>query len=302
MKTVLVGAVDSTRAALDAMVASDHAPDLLVTLPSELSRRHSDFVDLAGPADAAGVALFRTERSDGPETLARLRALAPDLVLVIGWSQICGAEFRDIPRLGCLGFHPSALPRLRGRAVIPWTILLGEQQAGASLFWLDAGTDTGDIAAQEIFAIDPAAETARSLYDRQLAALTKMLPPLLDRIGSGDVPRQPQDHAQATICARRRPADGRIDWHRPLAEIDRLVRAVGPPYPGAFATAGTDAQAIQLLAAGPDPDGHRFIGLPGQVQAIDEDGFSVMCGDGACLKVGAWAPSDWRPKLHETFS
>ena len=123
MKTVLVGAVDSTRAALDAMVASDHAPDLLVTLPSELSRRHADFVDLAGPADAAGVALFRTERSDGPETLARLRALAPDLVLVIGWSQICGAEFRDIPRQGCLGFHPSALPRLRGRAVIPWTIL-----------------------------------------------------------------------------------------------------------------------------------------------------------------------------------
>ncbi len=297
MKVVLVGAVDSTRAALDALVESGHAPDMLVTLPVELSRRHSDFVDLGPPAAAAGVAIHRTERSEAAETLDVLRARAPDLILVIGWSQICGPAFRAIPRLGTIGFHPSALPRLRGRAVIPWTILTGERQSGATLFWIDAGVDTGDIAAQTVFPIDTETETARGLYDKQIAALAKMLPGLLDRIADGDVPRQPQVHDDASWCARRRPADGRIDWRQPVADVHRFIRAVGPPYPGAFSEPGGKDRVV-ITAARPDPRRGRFIGVVGQIQAIDGARFSVMCGDGNCLEVTEWSSETWAPAMH----
>ncbi|MDJ0993792.1 MAG: methionyl-tRNA formyltransferase [Dinoroseobacter sp.] len=297
MKVVLVGAVESTATALAAMVESGHTPDLLVTLPLEFSRRHSDFVDLASMATSEGIPIHRTEKSDGPETLQVLTALAPDLVLVIGWSQICGPAFRNIPRLGCLGFHPSALPRLRGRAVIPWTILTGEDQSGGTLFWMDEGVDTGDIAAQSRFPIDPERETARGLYDKQTTALTGMLPPLLDRISAGDVPRIPQDHDQSTWCARRRRSDGHINWARPMTDIHRLIRAVGPPYPGAYFEAGPDTQ-VTITAARPDPRSGRFIGVTGQIQAVQGNCFTVMCGDGGCLEITDWASDSWTPVLH----
>lgn len=299
MRLVLVGAVDSTKAALDAMIEAGYPPALLVTLTTDLAKRHSDFVDLEDAASGAGVPVYRTRKSDCPETQDKIRAVDPDIVLVVGWSQICGPDFLAIPKIGCLGFHPSALPELRGRAAIPWTILSGTDRAGASFFWIDEGTDTGDIAAQMIFPIDPETETARSLYDRQLEALKTLLVDLLAQLEQGTIPRRPQSHDKATWCARRRPEDGRIDWTRPVSEISRLIRAVGPPYPGAFSKMPDGSGTVTICNCRRDADGHRYLGLPGQIQSVTQDGFRVKCGDGACLIVENWSPSEWRPKLHQ---
>lgn len=299
MKIVLVGAVESTKAALDAMLRAGNTPALLVTLPADLSERHSDFFDLADAASEAGVSLHRTRKTESPETQKVLRDIQPDLIIVIGWSQICGPDFLSIPRIGCLGFHPSALPKLRGRAVIPWTILNGESSAGASFFWIDNGTDTGDIAAQKVFAIDPDTETARSLYDRQLSAIETLLVGVLEKISEGDIPRRPQDHDSATWCARRRPADSRIDWSRSSEEISRLIRAVGDPYPSAFTLTPGGSETVSLLSAYHDTESHRYLGLPGQIQSVGGDSFRIKCGDGRCLIIDDWSPSAWRPKPHE---
>ncbi|SMX47328.1 methionyl-tRNA formyltransferase [Actibacterium lipolyticum] len=300
MKSVLVGAVESTKCALETMCACDRAPALVVTLPPDLAKRHSDFVDLGPLAEQHGIKVHHTQKSNAPETLAALRDVDADVVLVIGWSQLCNEEFRAIPRIGCLGYHPTALPKLRGRAVIPWTILLGEDRSGASIFWLGDGADTGDIAAQLVFPIDPHEETARGLYDKQLDAIKELLPPLLHRLAAGDVPRRVQDHDKATICARRGPEDGLIDWQQPAEDIHRLIRAVGPPYPGAF-TYGADGTQVVITAATRSEDSARYIGMPGQIQAIDGDTLTVMCGDGQCLNVTDWHGPDTRPKLHSKF-
>ncbi|SDL79912.1 methionyl-tRNA formyltransferase [Aliiruegeria lutimaris] len=297
MKTVFVGAVEGSLAAFTAICGAGHVPDLLVTLPPDLSRRHSDFSDLVPMAEHFGVPVHFTKRSDSEETLEAIRAVQPDLVMVIGWSQICGPAFRAIPRIGCLGFHPSALPRLRGRAVIPWTILLGETTSGSTIFWLGAGADDGPIAAQSHYSIDPETITARDLYDRVLIALTEMLPPLLSRIKGGDIPSEPQPETGISICARRRPEDGRIDWTRPASEIHRLIRAAAPPYPGAF-TQATDGTRITVISARLFPREGYYIGLPGQVQAIDGSNFTVACGDGRCLDILAWSGADHPPALH----
>lgn len=297
MKTVFVGAVEGSHVALSAICAAGHAPELVVTLPSELAHRHSDFADLTPVAERYDVPVHYTAKSDSDGTIAAIAATEPDLILVIGWSQLCGPNFRAIPKLGCIGFHPSALPRLRGRGVIPWTVLLGESDVGASLFWLGEGADDGPIAAQARYAVDPETVTARELYDRALQALTELLPQLLTQIEGGDIPAAPQPETGISICARRRPEDGHIDWSRPAAEIHRLIRAAGPPYPGAF-TDMSDGTRLVLTAVRHTPREGYYIGLPGQVQAIDGQNFTVACGDGRCIDVLDWSGADKPPALH----
>lgn len=113
MKTVFVGAVEGSLKALNALCDAGHVPEMVVTLPPELAHRHSDYADLAPVAKAHGCTLHLTRKSDSEETIAAIRAIEPDLVLVIGWSQLCGVEFRAVPKLGCIGYHPSDLPKLR---------------------------------------------------------------------------------------------------------------------------------------------------------------------------------------------
>lgn len=297
MKTVFIGAVEGSAKALEALCSSGHAPNLVVTLPLDLSHRHSDFADLGPICTKFDVPLHRTPKSEAADTLQRITEIEPDLILVIGWSQLCGPALRNIPKIGNLGFHPSALPRLRGRGVIPWTILLGLKETGATLFWLGDGADTGPIASQRLIAIDPESETAASLYEKQITALSEMLPPLIERIAAGDIPADPQDEDLASVCARRRPNDGRIDWSRPATEIERLIRAAGPPYPGAFTQADDGAQLV-LTDARIHPREGYFIGLPGQVQAVNGDTFTVFCGDTRSIDVTAWEGADAPPRVH----
>ena len=299
MRIVLVGAVESSRVALDSLAAAGLGPSLVVTLPPDAAGRHSDFVDLGGAARASGARVhYATDVNSGP-TLEAIRREAPDLCLVIGWSQICARPFLDVPRIGCLAFHPSALPRLRGRAVIPWTILLDERTTGSTLFWLDEGTDSGPIALQRTFALAPD-ETARSLYSKHVANLAAMLPKAVAQVAAGTANRTEQDAADASFCAKRTADDGAIDWREPAGRILRLIRAVGDPYPGAFSH--WNGERLHIDAAELASDSHRYIGLPGQVQRHSPSDFSVRCGDGQCITIRKWRSQSGKPpRLHDTL-
>lgn len=285
MKVAFVGAVEASAIAFDALSRAGMAPGLVITLPSEAAKRHSDFVDLTPLAQKAGSRVEYTPDINDRATIETLRAFDTDLVLVIGWSQICRGAFRAVARLGNVGFHPGPLPRLRGRAVIPWTILLGETATAASLFWLDEGVDSGPILLQEpiIVATD---ETARTLYLKQCAAMARMLPNAVELVRAGNPPRIEQDHGNATYCARRTAEDGLIDWRESASSVLRLIRAVGDPYPGAFTTSAGRRLVIDTAVF--FANSHRFIGLPGQVQSHTPEGFVVRCGDGGCVHVLAW--------------
>lgn len=296
MRTILVGTVESTQVALETLVADGQAPAMLVTLRPDLAKRHSDFVDLHPLARAHGIAVLHVSNINAPEVIETIAATDPDLALVVGWSQICREPFRCVARMGAIGFHPSLLPRMRGRAVIPWTILEDVRETGATLLWLDEGTDTGDIVLQERFAVAPDM-TARQLYDRHLQALRSMLPKAVRLAAEDRAPRKAQDCAQASYCAKRMAEDGRIDWHAPAKETLRLIRAVGDPYPGAF-TEQDDAKII-VEAAESVPHSSRYIGLTGQVQHVDDLGVMVRCGDGACIAIRRWrSDSPSRIRLH----
>lgn len=297
MRAIIVGAVDSTRTALRTIAATPGWQVVAVlTLPPAHAARHSDFVDLADDAAAAGAMLIHVADSNADESIHAVTRLAPDIMFVIGWSQICKPAFRAAAGGRVIGYHPAPLPRLRGRGVLPWTILLGEPITAGTLFWIDDGVDTGPILAQRFFHVG-VDETVTSLYARHLDVLAAMLDESLPRLAAPDPPRQEQDERFATWAARRVPGDGRIDWRQPAPEIARLVRAVRHPYPGA--STETRGEPLTIWSAAAIADDRHRAAIPGQVVARTLTGFDVRCGCGGLLRVTDWQSDSQRlPALH----
>lgn len=297
MRAVIIGAVESTRVAARCLLDAS-AWDLcaIVTLPLELSARHSDFVDLEADAQAAGCPLIRVGNANSEEARALIAEFAPDYLFVIGWSQLCGDALMAITPDRVVGYHPAPLPRLRGRGVIPWTILLEEPITASTLFLIDGGTDTGPILAQRFFHV-AADETAATLYAKHMAALAEMMPPALAELASGAMSPRPQDDRYATCAARRRPEDGRIDWTGSATAAWRQVRACGSPYPGAYTQLGEEL--IVLGRAELVDLGHYRAALPGQVIERSGSFFTVKCGDGNGLRIRQWSwDRQGPPPLH----
>lgn len=159
--------------------------------------------------------------------------LAPDLVLSVFYRDLLPAAVLASARLAALNLHPSLLPAYRGRAPINWVLVRGEAQTGVTLHHMIGRADAGDIVGQRAIAIAPR-ETALSLYRKVEEEGVRLLAEMLPRVAAGSAPRLPQDGSRASSFGRRRPEDGRIDWTWPAARIDCLVRAVAPPWPGAF--------------------------------------------------------------------
>lgn len=294
MRAVVVGAVGSTEVVLDAFAeAEDWEVALVVTLPLELNERHSDFVDLGPKAEALGAAVLRAAKTNVPETLDAIREAQPDYIFVVGWSQLCGSDFLAIRPGKVIGYHPAALPRLRGRAALPWTILLDEKITAGSLFWMEEGTDDGDILAQSYFHLAPD-ETAAELYDKHMVALRQMLDENLPILAAGREPRRRQDERYATWAAKRTARDGLIDWRDDATIIDRLVRAVGRPYPGAFTHAGQGK--LTIWKSEPVGGANLHHAAPGQIVAREGDTLTIQTGSGL-LRLLEWECENEKPPL-----
>jgi methionyl-tRNA formyltransferase len=279
-RAVLVGAVESSAVAIRAIARSGWDLALVITLPLENSERHSDFVDLGSDAAAVGADVHRTSQVNNAATLAAIRAAQPDYVFVVGWSQICGPDFLDVAPGRVIGYHPAALPRMRGRAALAWTILLDEKITAGTLFWMASGVDDGPILEQQYFHVAPR-ETTQSLYNKHMVAIDEMLGRALPRLAAGNAKQLTQDEACATYAARRTADDGLVDWSQSAVEIDRLVRAAGRPYPGAFTWA--KGAKLTIWSAQPIVTDLLYHARPGQLLTNNDEGFVVQTGDGRLL-------------------
>jgi methionyl-tRNA formyltransferase len=229
------------------------------------------------PAEAAAEHGFQIIYSDdlgpgGAEELAE--RLAPDLVLSVFYRDLLSARVLAAGRLAALNLHPSLLPAYRGRAPINWVLVNGETETGITLHHMVAKADAGDIVAQRRVPIEPR-DTALTLYLKVEQAGIELLAEALPRVAAGTAPRIQQDLSKSTYFGRRRPDDGRIDWSWPAARIDCLVRAVAPPWPGAFA----DLEGRRVTVAAGEPDGPLAAGTaPGTVRR-ENDRLFVATGD-----------------------
>src|SRR5215210_4946569 len=251
----------------------------VVTLPGPIDPNRSGQCSFDEVAARLAAPVIETADVNSPETTAAVRAVDPDLIFVVGWSQLVGDEFIALARHGVFGMHPTLLPKHRGRAPVPWAILSGLSRTGVTLFEIEDGTaDSGPIAGQVEVPI-ASDETATTLYDKLADAHVELVRQVVPQLLAGTAPRIPQDARRASAWPKRTPADGVIDWDTRARYLDDWVRAQTRPYPGAFTYLGDDklvvwrARAVELDASAP----------AGTVVAREGEDVTVACGEGGLL-------------------
>ena len=264
---------------LEAAAACGAEVVAVVTLPGPVDPNRSGQCSFDDVAARLGARLVETRDVNAPETLAALREARPELIFVVGWSQLVRDEFIALAPGGVFGMHPTLLPRHRGRAPIPWTILSGLARTGVTLFEIaDATADSGPIVGQVEVPVAPD-ETATTLFDRLAAAHVELVRGHLPGLLAGTAPRLPQDPRRASAWQRRTPADGIIDWDTRAPYLYDWVRAQTRPYPGAFTFLG-DTRIVVWRAA----PTQLAAGTPaGTVVEGRESGVVVACGDGGLV-------------------
>lgn len=202
-----------------------------------------------------------------------LRALAPDLMVVVAYGLILPQVVLDIPRLGCINSHASLLPRWRGAAPIQRAVQAGDAESGVTVMQMEAGLDTGPMLLKVTTPIT-AGDTGGSLHDRLAQLGPQTVVQAIAGLAAGTLQGEVQDDALATYAHKLNKDEARIDWNRPADELERLVRAFNP-WPICHST--LDGQPLKVLAAEP-AEGR---GQPGQILDASKDGLTVACGEGA---------------------
>jgi methionyl-tRNA formyltransferase len=267
------------RACLEASAEAGAEVTAIVTLPGPLDPNRSGQCSFDDVAERFGAELVETANVNDPSTVDAVRATRPDAIFVVGWSQLVHQPLIDVTPRGAYGMHPTLLPRHRGRAPIPWTILSGIAKTGVTLFEIvDPTADSGPIVGQVEVEV-ARDETAATLYDRLTDAHVELIREFVPKLIAGAFERVPQDAARASTWPRRSPADGIIDWDTRAPYLYDWVRAQTRPYPGAFTFLG-DAKVIVWSARPVELDG----GAPsGTVVEERQEGPVVACGEGALL-------------------
>jgi methionyl-tRNA formyltransferase len=244
----------------------------VVTLPGPIDPNRSGQCSF----DDVGAPLVETADVNAPETIEAVRALRPDAVFVVGWSQLVRSDFIALAPGAVYGMHPTLLPRHRGRAPIPWTILSGLARTGVTLFEIvDPTADSGPIVGQIEVPV-AADETATTLFDKLAHAHVDLIREYVPRLVSDTVTKVPQEPSRASAWPKRTPADGIIDWETRAPYLYDWVRAQTRPYPGAFTFLG-DQKVIVWQARPVDWAGDAPAGT------VVDAGPVVACGEGALL-------------------
>ncbi len=207
--------------------------DLLITLKDEKARNKSGRIYLDNIAEENHIPLFKINNINDPEVEEVIKEKEIDWLFIIGWSQIAKSRVLNAPKKGCLGMHPTLLPKGRGRASVPWAILKGLDRTGVTMFRLDEGVDTGDIIGQIEIPIHDRM-TATELYEEVNRTHIRLIETYWEDIVNNHITLRKQNEELATIWEGRKPEDGKITGDMTMREADRLVRAVTHPYPGAF--------------------------------------------------------------------
>lgn len=218
------------------------------------------------------IPVLQPRRIKERQAIEEIRALRPDVIVVMAYGQILPRDVLEIPKIACLNLHASLLPRWRGAAPIQAAIAAGDRETGITVMYMDEGLDTGDILLQRTIDILPA-DTGGSLHDRLATIAPEALLDSLKLLANGKAPRSPQDNTLATYAPKLKREDGKIDWSEPAKVIERKIRAFDP-WPGAFMK--FDGRNLKIFSAA-TVDLH---GKPGEILRSEKE-LVVAAGEGA---------------------
>jgi methionyl-tRNA formyltransferase len=225
-------------------------------------------------ASSRGLEVLAPASAKDPAFADALRAIRPDLCVVVAYGRLLPLSVLEIPPLGCINAHASLLPALRGAAPIERAILEGHRRTGVTIMRIEERMDAGDMLGAADLEIPPSMN-AGELRERLASLAAELLVDAINRLARGEAIFTPQDESRATYAPPLRRGEGRIDWREPAALVDRRVRAFAPA-PGAFTFDGK--RRVKVLRGRPV----AAVGLreAGSVLCVGAEGLSIACGDG----------------------
>lgn len=229
-------------------------------------------------AQAAGVPVFQPPRMKDPEAYDQMVSLNPDLAVLAFVTDIVPGKVLEVPKIGSICYHPSILPKYRGASAINWAVINGERKSGLTIFWVDAGIDTGDILLQKEIEIGPEETTGEVYFNKLFPLGVEAVIEAVDLIAAGKAPRIPQDHSQATYDP---PCDEKmagLDWHKPGWVVFDFIRGCDPQ-PGATTT--FRGEKVKLYNARFLEEAHQA--SPGEILEVTDKGLKVAVQGGAVL-------------------
>ncbi|SAK71025.1 putative formyltransferase [Caballeronia pedi] len=249
------------------------------------------FGSVAQVAAEHGIETITPADPKSPELYDAIETLAPDFIFSFYYRHMLPISLLGLARRGAYNMHGSLLPKYRGRVPTNWAVLNGETESGATLHEMAEKPDAGAILAQTPVPILPD-DTAALVFDKTVVAAEQTLWRVLPALLAGEAPHLPNDLASGSYYGGRKPEDGRIDWSQPAQRVYNLIRAVAPPYPGAFTDIGADRFIVararlvpETGAPGVSPERlGELRSLPPGLRVADNALFGV-CGDGRVIAI-----------------
>ena len=264
---------------LEVLLSAGIDVPLVVTSPDDPHETRW-FASVAAVAAERGLRVVAPPDVNTAEMFGLLADLQPDFLFSFYYRSLLAEPLLQAARRGALNLHGSLLPKYRGRAPVNWAILRGEAETGATLHYMVGRADAGDIVDQMSVPILQD-DDARIVFNKVTVAAEIVLARSLPGLLAGTAPRRPQSIEPGHYFGRRRAEDGRIDWTRSAVEIHNLVRAVAPPFPGAFGEIDGKRWRIHRTLLEP-----RILPPPLQARFFTEsDRLYLLCCDGGVLRV-----------------
>jgi len=288
MRIVLIGQAAFGQKVLEAFLNRGEQVVAVYVPPDQPGSRADP---LKESAQQHGIPVFQPQSMRDPVVYDKFVELAPDLGVMAFVTDIVPQSILDCPRLGTIQYHPSLLPRHRGRSAINWAIINGDTVTGITILWPDAGIDTGPILLQKEADISPN-DTVGSLYYNKLFPLgVEAIMESIDLIYRGEAPRIPQEESQATYERPCREKDAVIDWAQPVVKVYNLIRGTNPQ-PGA--TTSLRGRKLKIFEC--DLITQNVTAAPGEIRESSDKGIAVA-GQGGGLLIKRVQPQG-QPKIN----
>jgi methionyl-tRNA formyltransferase len=281
LRIIFMGTAELACASLDALAKSKQFQIVaVVTQPDkpkgrDLKMQPSAVKELALKLNFPVLQPIKARAED---SVATLRELRPDLIVVVAYGQILPQTILDLPRLGCLNVHTSLLPKYRGAAPIQWAILNDEAETGVTIMKMDAGLDTGDILTQTRTQIR-LEDNSQTLHDRLADLGAELLMQTIPGIAAGSVVPKKQPPEGSSYARKISKEDGKLNWSEPARKLWNQIRAF-TPWPGAFTfqTVGENKRLLKIWQA---EVVETSSSETGKVLQADKNGIVVACGEKA---------------------
>lgn len=230
MKIVFVGCVQSSYLFLKELINNDI--EIAGVITKKESNFNSDFCDLSILCEKHGIDYIHVKHINDVDSKEYIALKKPDLILCLGWSQLLDEQVLSMASIGCIGFHPAALPNNKGRHPIIWALALGLKQTASSLFFMDEKADGGEIISQEDIVIEYK-DDAASLYKKIMDVAVVQLVNIINDIKENKCRKCIPNNLDGNSWRKRGKSDGEIDWRMSSNSIYNLIRALTHPYVGA---------------------------------------------------------------------